>query len=141
MRKKSLAQISNYYTLCEVEGKPLASSWKEAFGTSYNSEQNLALRASEDWQVVASAVKKANMAIIERDITELKKKKLKAYSRLIDQGSELLEKAGDDTDLLLKAQKNQRENLSLSVVEDANSWDSETRNQNDYGDILEGIIV
>ena len=41
----------------------------------------------------------------------------------------------------LAAQANQRANLSTGVVSEAIAWDGEDRNQNDLGDVLEGVII
>ena len=41
----------------------------------------------------------------------------------------------------IKAQANQRANLSTGVIENAIAWDGEDRNSQNLGDVLEGIVV
>lgn len=74
------------------------------------------------------------------EIEQLKRKKIKSYSNLLDKGEELMNQA-DTLESKVIAQKNQRANLSVGVVEDAIAWDSADRNQNDMGEVLEGIIL
>lgn len=133
-----LAKIKDFYTRTQLNGEPEPATYRELFGT-YSRKRLDTLKASKDWQILSSALDQANTLMIQKELSTLQHKKLKAYSDLLDKGAELLNT--DDPDTLFKAQENQRRNLELSVVEDASSWNSSDRNQQDYGDVLEGIIL
>lgn len=77
---------------------------------------------------------------LKTEIEQLKRKKIKSYSNLLDKGEELMNEAETTKDKII-AQNNQRANLSVGVVEDAIAWDSADRNQNDMGEVLEGVII
>lgn len=93
-----------------------------------------------EYLAVISASSQVEKQELRKDIESIKRKQIKSYSTLLDKGEELMNEAkGIDQKIL--AQENQRKNLGTGVVEHAIAWDGENRNQDDLGDVMEGIIV
>lgn len=97
----------------------------------------------EDWdeyKTIVAIGSQLEKEQLREEIEQVKRKKIHAYSNLLDKGEELMNEAETTKDKII-AQNNQRANLSIGVVEDAIAWDSADRNQNDMGDILEGVVL
>ena len=95
---------------------------------------------SPEYLAIVSAASQVEKQELKKEIEQMKRKQIKAYSTLLDKGEEMMSEAGTMEEKIA-AQANQRANLSSGIVDSAIAWDSEDRNQNDLGDVLEGIIV
>lgn len=98
------------------------------------------IEKTPEYLAIVSAASQVEKQELKQEIEKIKRKQIKSYSDLLDKGQELMDEAETVQDKIA-AQANQRANLSTGVVENAISWDSEDRNQDDLGDVLEGIIV
>lgn len=103
-------------------------------------KKNCSVEKTPEYLAIVSAASQVEKQELKKEIEQVKRKQIKAYSTLLDKGEELMNEAKTIEDKML-AQNNQRKNLQTGVVESAIAWDGEDRNQNDLGDILEGIIV
>lgn len=92
-----------------------------------------------EYKAIVSVSSQLEKKELKHEIEDIKKKKVRAYSHLLDKGQELIDKAESVQDSVI-AQQNQRNNLSTPVVEDAIGWDSADRNAVD-NDVLEGVIL
>lgn len=98
------------------------------------------IESSPEYLAVVSAASQVEKEQLKREIEQIKRKQVRSYSSLLDKGEELMNEA-TTTEEKIAAQANQRANLATGVVTEALSWDGEDRNQNDLGNVLEGIIV
>ncbi len=103
-------------------------------------KKNCSVEKTPEYLAIVSAASQVEKQELKKEIEQVKRKQIKAYTNLLDKGEELMNEAKTIEDKML-AQNNQRKNLQTGVVESAIAWDGEDRNQNDLGDILEGIIV
>lgn len=94
----------------------------------------------DEYKTIVAIGSQVDKEKLRTEIEQVKRKKIQAYSNLLDKGEELMNEA-DTLESKVIAQKNQRANLSVGVVEDAIAWDSADRNQNDMGEVLEGVII
>lgn len=106
----------------------------ELYGRKTNIEK------TPEYLAIVSAATQVEKEKLKNEIEQVKRKQIKSYSTLLDKGEELMNEAATIEEKVI-AQRNQRENLSAGVVTEAIAWDGEDRNQNDLGDILEGVIV
>lgn len=95
---------------------------------------------SPEYLAVVSAASQVEKEQLKKELEQVKRKQIKSYSKLLDNGEALMDEA-ETIDDKIKAQANQRANLTTGIVTEAVSWDGEDRNKNDSGNILEGIIV
>lgn len=135
MDQSKLIKAREYYEM--VQG---GASKEEAALTVLGTKSAKKLESSPEYMAVIAAVSMAQKEGLKKDIEEIKRKQIKSYSNLLDKGEELMEQA-DTIEAQIIAQKNQRENLSTGVVESAIAWDGEDRNQEDLGDVLDGVII
>lgn len=103
-------------------------------------KKNCSVEKTPEYLAIVSAASQVEKQELRKDIEQIKRKQIKTYSKLLDKGEEIMDQAETLQDKLA-AQANQRANLSTGVVTEAIAWDGEDRNQNDLGDILEGVIV
>lgn len=115
------------------------ASKKEAALAVYG-KKTVSVEESPEYLAIVSAASQAEREQLKHEIEQAKRKQIKSYTTLLDKGEELMDEA-ITIEEKIRAQANQRANLSTGVVSEAISWDSEYRNQNDLGDVLEGIIV
>lgn len=94
---------------------------------------------SPEYLAIVSAASKVEKEKLQKEIEQVKRKQIKAYSNLLDKGEALMEEA-KTTPEKIAAQANQRENLSSGIIENAIAWDGENRNQDTSG-IMEAILV
>ena len=94
----------------------------------------------DEYKTIVTIGSQIDKEKLRTEIEQVKRKKIQAYSNLLDKGEELMNEAETTKDKII-AQNNQRANLSVGVVEDAIAWDSADRNQNDMGEVLEGVII
>ena len=113
---------------------------KEEASLAIYGKKNCAVEKSPEYLAIVSAASQVEKQELKKEIEQVKRKQIKAYSTLLDKGEELMEEASSVQEKIA-AQANQRENLSAGVITEAISWDGEDRNQNDLGDVLEGVIV
>lgn len=93
-----------------------------------------------EYLAIVSAATKVQKQKLEEEIEAVKRKQIKSYSSLLDKGEELMGEA-KTVEEKIRAQANQRANLTTGVVTEALAWNGEDRNKNDLGEILEGVIV
>lgn len=98
------------------------------------------IEKTPEYLAIVSAASQVEKQELRNEIEKIKRRQVKAYSNLLDKGEELMNEAESMQDKLA-AQANQRANLSTGVVSEAIAWDGEDRNQNDLGDVLEGVII
>lgn len=98
------------------------------------------IEKSPEYLAIVSAASQVEKEKLKHEIEQVKRKQIKSYSDLLDKGQELMNEAESVEDKI-RAQANQRANLSTGVVTEAIAWDGEDRNKNDLGDVLEGVIV
>lgn len=134
MDQAKLIKAREYYDQV-VGGTP-----KEEASLAIYGKKNCSVEKTPEYLAIVSAASQVEKQELRKDIEQLKRKQIKTYSKLLDKGDEIMDQAETLQDKLA-AQANQRANLSTGVVSEAIAWDGEDRNQNDLGDILEGVIV
>lgn len=137
---RNLANLKRYY-LAVQDGKSKSDAHKEVFGTAstsaiYKTEH------SDDYQFLLVTLNDNTREQIKKELDQVKLKKVRSYSKLISDGDELIEQAKQDgsLDSVAKAQENQRRNLGMQLVQEAEDWAGENRNQQS-NDILDAIII
>lgn len=135
MDSAKLIKAREYYDL--VQG---GAAKKDAALTVYKKKDVKSVENSPEYLAIVSAASQVQKLELRKDIENLKRKQIKTYSDLLDKGSELMEDA-NTMEEKIAAQANQRANLSTGVLDSAIAWDGEDRNQNDLGDVLEGVIL
>ena len=135
MDQAKLITAKEYYELTKA-GKTKEEASLELFGKKNPAK----VEESQEYLAVLSAASALEKAELKKEVEQIKRKQIKAYSNLIDKGEELMNEAKTIEDKML-VQNNQRKNLQTGIVESAIAWDGENRNQNDLGDVLEGVIV
>lgn len=113
---------------------------KEVALALYSQGNFKAIESSKEYLAIVSAASQLERMELKREVEEVKRKHIKSYSKLLDKGEELLDSA-ETIEEKFAAQANQRANLEATVLDKALAWNGDDRNQNDLGDILEGIIV
>lgn len=113
---------------------------KEEASLAIYGKKNCSVEKTPEYLAIVSAASQVEKQELKKEIEQVKRKQIKAYSNLLDKGEELMTEATSVQEKIA-AQANQRENLSTGVITEAISWDGEDRNQNDLGDVLEGVIV
>lgn len=107
-----------------------------AKGTGYSANE---IEKSSDYALVLNAMNDRHSKELEHALLSIQHQKLKAYSSLLSKGEEMINSA-TTTEEQIQAQENQRRNLSTTIVEDAERWNSLSRNQ-EKSDVLDGIII
>lgn len=113
---------------------------KSAALAVYGKRSPKSIEQTPEYLAIISAVNQLQKEELRKDIEAIKRKQIKTYSDLLDKGSELIDEASSVQEKIA-AQANQRANLSTGVVESAIDWSGENRNQDDLGDVLEGVIL
>lgn len=98
------------------------------------------IEKTPEYLAIVSAASQVEKEKLRQEIEQVKRKQIKSYSTLLDKGEELMNEA-NTTEEKIAAQANQRANLTTGIVSEALAWDGEDRNKNDYGDVMEGVIV
>lgn len=106
----------------------------------YGKKDSKSIEQTPEYLAIISAANRAQKEELRKDIEAIKRKQIKTYSDLLDKGNELMEEATSVQEKIA-AQANQRANLSTGVVESAIDWAGDNRNQDDLGDVLEGVIL
>lgn len=135
--KKSLVQIKDFVRRTQIDGEPEGKVYREIFNVSDPYPALHHLKESEDYSLMLEALVKSTQLAAQKEYEHLQLKKVRAQADLIDRGSDLLNEA-ETLDEKIKAQENQRKNLSIDNTVDIYA---SNRNQQDYGDVLEGIIL
>lgn len=134
MDSAKLIKAREYYDL--VKG---GAAKKDAALTVYG-KKSYPAEETPEYLAIVSAASQVEKQELRKEIEQLKRKQIKTYSDLLDKGNELMEEATSVQEKIA-AQANQRANLSTGVVESAIDWAGENRNQDDLGDVLEGVIL
>lgn len=106
----------------------------------YGKKNANTIEKTPEFLAIVSAASQVEKEKLKQELEEVKRKQIKTYSNLLDKGDELMNEATTIEDKI-RAQANQRANLTTGVVSEALAWDGEDRNKTDLGDILEGVIV
>lgn len=136
MDQAKLIKTREYYDAVK-SGTPKTEAALAIFGRKTFPKK---IESSEEYLAIVSAAAQLEKAELKREVEKMKRKQINAYSKLIDKGEELMDEASTIEEKVM-AQSNQRANLGSGVLDSAIAWDSEDRNSNDLGDILEGVIV
>lgn len=94
---------------------------------------------TDEYKAIVSAALNLEKDELKRDIEKVKKKQIRSYSKLLEDGDKMIDDAASIEEKVI-AHRNQRENLGSGVIEKAIAWDGEDRNK-DYDNVLEGIVV
>lgn len=135
MKKRSLTQIKEFVRRTQIDGEPEGKAAKEIFHVSEPYQLIRSLKETDDYNMMLEAVVKSMSLMAQKEFESLQLKKIRAQSDLIDRGNELMNEAETLKDKI-RAQQNQRENISIQQ-----DIYSSTRNQQDFGDVLEGVII
>lgn len=133
MDTAKLIKAREYYDRVKG-GEDKTSVALELYGRKSNIEK------TPEYLAIISAASQVERENLKNEIEQVKRKQIKSYSTLLDKGEELMNEAESVEDKI-RAQANQRANLTTGVVTEALAWDGEDRNKNDLGDVLEGVIV
>lgn len=137
MKHRSLVQIRDFYTRMQVDGEAATNAYKAAFGVKSASSSDIQkIVTSDEYNMIAAAVDKVVAENLQREIRRTQAKKIRMYSSLLDRGQDLIESA-ETHDEKIAAQENQRKNLQVDFIDVF----ADNRNQQDYGDALDGIII
>lgn len=134
MDSAKLIKAREYYDL--VKG---GAAKKDAALAVYG-KKSYPAEETPEYLAIVSAASQVEKQELRKEIEQLKRKQIKTYSDLLDKGAELIDEASSVQEKIA-AQANQRANLSTGVVESAIDWAGENRNQDDLGDVLEGIVL
>lgn len=134
MDQTQLIKAREYYE------KKATSSTEEAALEVYGHKSVKKIESTPEYLAIVSAASQVEKAELKKEVEQLKRKQIKSFAKLLDKGEEILDSA-ESIEEKIAAQANQRANLQLDVVDRALAWDGEDRNQNDLGDVLEGIIL
>lgn len=137
MKKIDLKNTKEYIALT-IQGKPKKEAAKTVFGSSDTKAIKL-IETSDEYKLLHNTMVQDHRSLLSSELAQLQIKKTRAYSSLLTKGEELLANASTLEDQI-SAQENQRRNLSVSLIEDAASWNSVDRNKTEP-DLLEGIII
>lgn len=135
MDRTKLIKAREYYDLTS-SGTPKEEAALEVFDRK-NVE---AIESTPEYLAIVSAAGQVERAELRKEMEAVKRKQIRSYSKLLDKGEELMDEAKTVSEKVL-AQQNQRDNLSSGIVENAIAWDGMDRNQEDLGDVLEGVIL
>lgn len=135
MKKVNLKTVKEYCDLI-VAGTPRTKAAKEVFGSTSALAK---VEESDEYRVLLPAVQDRVRKELNDEVEKLQKKKLASYHKLLDEGNSLIDNASSSKEKM-QAQENQRRNLAVPLVEQAESWNSMNRNQ-EKNDVLEGIII
>lgn len=135
IESSKLYKTKQYYERVQA-GEDKQSVALEIFGR----KRTGTIESSEEYQAIVGAKADIERQMLKEEMEMAKRRQLKAYNKLLDKGEELMESA-TTTDEKIKAQANQRANLTTGVITEAASWADENRNQQDFGNVLEGVII
>lgn len=96
------------------------------------------IEASPEYRNILMAVAELERDQLKYELELAKRRQLRAYNKLLDEGEELMDKA-KTTSEKIQAQANQRANLQSGVVDSAMGWTPDS--QAPMGDILDGVVV
>lgn len=113
---------------------------KKAVALELFGKKGSQIEKTPEYLAIVSAASQVEKQELKKEIEQIKRKQVRAYSTLLDKGEELMNEAESMQDKLA-AQQNQRANLKTGVVSEAIAWDGEDRNQDSMGDVLEGIVI
>lgn len=133
MDQAKLIKAREYYDKVQ-SGTPKEEAALAVYGKKTSVEK------TPEYLAIVSITSQLEKEELKKEIEAVKRKQIKSYSTLLDKGEELMNEAETVQDKIA-AQENQRRNLSTGVVSEAISWDSEDRNSNDLGDVLDGVII
>ena len=119
-----------------LDGKPKKEAALEVFGTRSAVPR---VENSDDFRIIYQALQDRHTKELENEVEKIQKQKLRAYSKLLSSAEEMIENAAT-TEEKLQAQENQRRNLDVQLVEQAEGWNSLNRNK-EKSDVLEGILI
>lgn len=124
----------------EYYDKVVGGEDKKAAALAVYGKKNYPVEETPEFLAIVSAANQVQREELRKEVELLKRKQIKTYSDLLDKGNELMEEASSVQEKIA-AQANQRANLTTGVLDSAIAWDGENRNQNDLGDVLEGVIL
>lgn len=137
MAKTSLKDAKDYIAL-KLNGSSKKDAALQVLGK--NDPQTIrTMENSEAYSILYNTMANNHKLALAVELQDIQKKALKAQSKLIDQGNQMLDEA-TTLDDKIKAQENQRRNLESTIVDKAEGWAGPDRNKG-AGDILDGIVL
>lgn len=139
MPKTSLKDAKDYIAL-RLNGESKKSAAAKVIGRD-DPQTIRVMEQSEAYKVLYNTMANNQKIKMAQELNQLQLKKTKAYSNLLDQGDELLSKA-ETTEEKLQAMENQRRNLDVQLIEQAQNWNGPDRNKDaSDSNFLEGVII
>lgn len=133
--------MRHYYELVNFQGKSRIKAFHEAFPYLKGDMKSPArLEQSEAYKTVIAYYEDVVKERLKQQVTEIQLKRLRGYSDLLDRGEDLVAEAQTFQEKI-QANKNQRQNIGLGII-DNSSFNFESNNKvGDYSDVLEAVIV
>lgn len=138
MAKKTSLKDAKDYIALTLQGKSKKDAALAVLG--HNDPQAIrTMESSEAYSILYNTMANNHKVALAVELQNIQKETLKAQSKLLQQGSQMMDEA-QTLDDKIKAQENQRRNLETTVTERAEEWAGPDRNKA-AGDLMEGIIV
>lgn len=138
MAKKTSLKDAKDYIALTISGTSKKDAALQVLGR--NDPQTIrTMENSEAYSILYNTMANNHKLALAVELQNIQKETLKAQSKLLAQGNEMMDEA-ETLDDKIKAQENQRRNLESSVVDRAEDWAGPDRNKA-AGDILDGIII
>lgn len=137
MSKTKLKDAKDYIALT-LQGKSKKDAALTVFGK--NDPQTIkTVENSEAYSILYNTMANNHKLALAVELQNIQKQSLKAQSKLLETGNQLLDDAKTIDDKI-KASENQRRNLESTITERAEDWAGPDRNKA-AGDIMEGIVL
>ena len=138
MAKKTSLKDAKDYIALTLQGKSKKDAALQVLG--HNDPQTIrTMENSEAYSILYNTMANNHKLALAVELQNIQKETLKAQSKLLKQGNEMMDEA-ETLDDKIKAQENQRRNLESSVVDRAEDWAGPDRNKA-AGELLDGIII
>ena len=137
MAKTKLKDAKDYIALT-LQGKSKKDAALAVLGK--NDPQTIrTMENSEAYSILYNTMANSHKLALAVELQNIQKESLKAQSKLLQTGNDLLDQA-ETIDDKIKASENQRRNLESTIVDKAEDWAGPDRNKA-AGDILDGVII
>lgn len=137
MKANQLKAAKDYIALT-LTGTPKKDAALQVYGSN-DPKTIKTIEGSEAYKLLYNTMVNNHVISLTREVQALQLKKTKAYSDLLDAGSELINNAASTKDKL-NAMENQRRNLDVQLIEQSENWNSKDRNKG-QDNLLEGIVI
>lgn len=134
MNSSTLIQARKYYDRVQ-KGEDKKSAALAVIGK----KKYQLIEETPEYKAISSVALQLEKEELKLDLEKVKRKQIKSYSKLLDDGDKMIEDASTIDEKVI-AHQNQRANLGTGVVEKAISWDGEDRNKG-YDNVLDGVVI